>query len=114
MAASYCWSETMSLQWHLSREIPADTAEIGRKILRVTNPYRQIGARFNELFPDESVFQPMYDTTGRGAIPPLLLALITVFQMWERVSDRLAAGLGGERLVGKVSLVLPAASLGFT
>ncbi len=103
----------MSLQWHLSRDIPADTAAIGCTILRSSNPYRQIGDRFNEFFPDESVFQTMYDTTGRGAIPPLLLGLITVFQMWEKVSDRLAAEWVVTRLDWKYALHLPATYAGF-
>ena len=103
----------MSLQWLLSRVIPEDTAALGRVILRVQNVYRQIGERFDELLPDELTFAGMYDTTGRGAIPPLLLALVTVFQMLEKVPDRLAAECVVTRIDWKYALHLPLTYTGF-
>jgi transposase len=101
----------MSLQWQLSREVPADIAEIGQRLLPKDNLYRQIGDRFNELFPEESVFDAFHDTAGRGVIPRLLLALVTVLQMMERVPDRTAADFVVSRLDWKYALHLP---LGFT
>ncbi|MDF1515955.1 MAG: hypothetical protein P1S60_19260, partial [Anaerolineae bacterium] len=76
----------MSLQKQISREVPADTKQLGEQLLKASNQYRQIGDRFNELFPTEEMFASMYEPTGRGAIPPLLLSLVTVFQMMERVA----------------------------
>lgn len=103
----------MSLQWELFREIPNDTAELGQAILPPDNAYRQIGERFDDLFPDESEFAKLYKTTGRGAIPPLLSALVTVFQMLEKVPDREAAELVVTRIDWKYALHLPLAYPGF-
>lgn len=103
----------MSLQWLLSRDVPSDTAQIGQAILRPDNVYRQIGDRFNELLPQESEFADLYEQTGRGAIPPLLLALVTVFQMLEKVPDRLAAELVISRIDWKYALHLPLSYAGF-
>ncbi len=103
----------MSLQWFLKREVPDDTVSIGRMILPPLNPYRQIGDRFNELFPEESAFAPLYFDTGRGAMPPLLMALVTVFQMLEKVPDRLAAEYVVSRIDWKYALHLPLAYTGF-
>jgi len=103
----------MSLQRPLRRDVPADTASLGQRLLREDNVYRQIGEHFNELFPDETVFEPMYAETGRGAISPLLLSLVTVFQMLERVADRYAAELVITRIDWKYALHLPLEYSGF-
>jgi len=103
----------MSLQWSLSRVIPADTAAIGQAVLKSDNVYRQIGEHFDEIFPPDSAFSAMYDPHGRGAIPPLLAALVTVCQMLERVPDRQAAAFVASRLDWKYALHLPLAYPGF-
>jgi transposase len=103
----------MSLQWCLRSEVPEDTAELGRMVLAPDNIYRQIGDRFNELWPDQSVFAPMYCDTGRGAIPPLLLSLVTVFQMQEKLPDRVAAQMVASRIDWKYALHLPLTYPGF-
>ena len=103
----------MSLQWQLSRKVPEDTARVGHAILKEGNIYRQIGDRFDALFPEEEVFASLYDTQGRGAIPPLLMALVTVFQMLEKVPDRMAAEWVVSRLDWKYALHLPLGYTGF-
>ena len=103
----------MSLQWQLPREVPPDTAQIGQVILRSHNVYRQVGERFHDLLPEESVFAPLYEPTGRGAISPLLLSLVTVFQMLEKVPDRLAAEYVVSRLDWKYALHLSVTYQGF-
>lgn len=103
----------MSLQWRLDREVPQDTATIGQSILAPSNIYRQIGDHFHELFPHEDDFSAMYDVTGRGAVSPLLLALVTVFQMLEKVPDRVAAELVVSRIDWKYALHLPLTYTGF-
>jgi transposase len=103
----------MSLQWFLSREIPPDTAQLGQQLFPTQNVYRQIGERFDQLFPDEHVFAELYDPQGRGAISPLLLALVTVFQMLEKVPDRTAAEFVVARLDWKYALHLPLGYPGF-
>lgn len=103
----------MSLQWELSRHIPEDTARLGQKILKAGNFYRQIGELFDSLFPKEEVFAELYESTGRGAIPPLLMVLVTVFQMLESVPDRVAAEWVVSRIDWKYALHLPLDYAGF-
>lgn len=103
----------MSLKWRLSREVPQDTASLGEAILAPDNVYRRIGEHFHELFPREDDFSAMYDVTGRGAVSPLLLALVTVFQMLEKVPDRLAADYVVSRIDWKYALHLPLTYTGF-
>jgi hypothetical protein len=103
----------MSLQWQLSREVPADTAAVGQAILPEANVYRQLGDRFGELFPEEEQFAPMYMATGRSAVSPLLLALVLVFQISEKVPDRLAAEWVVSRIDWKYALHLPLTYTGF-
>jgi hypothetical protein len=103
----------MSLQTFLSRTIPADTADLGVFLIPLENKYRQIGERFDELLPDEHEFADLYKPTGRGAIPPLLLILVTLFQMIEEVPDRIAAEWVVMRLDWKYACHLPLRYLGF-
>jgi Transposase DDE domain/Transposase domain (DUF772) len=103
----------MSLQWSLSRLVPADTAAIGQRVLKPSNVYRQIGDHFDELFPEESEFAFLYDNEGRGAISPLLAALVMAFQMQEMIPDRQAAEGVAVRLDWKYALHLPLDYPGF-
>lgn len=103
----------MSLFWELRRQVPPDTAALGEELLEPSNIYRQIGDRFDTLFPQEKVFAPMYSTRGRHGIPPLLLALVTVFQMLEKVPDRTAAEWVVSRIDWKYALHLPLTYAGF-
>jgi transposase len=82
-------------------------------LLRANDIYRQIGDRFDELFPTEDVFAPMYSYKGKAAVSPLLLALVTVLQAIERVPDRVAARYVVTRLDWKYALHLPLGYLGF-
>ena len=89
---------------------PASTGRHGghrAAVLKPDNLYRQIGDRFNELFPEEGEFAFLYDRGGRGAMPPLLMALVTVFQMLEKIPDRLASEYVASRIDWKYALHLP-------
>ncbi len=103
----------MSIQKHLNRDIPDSTRQIGQMLFEPNNIYRQIGDRFDEIFPDEETFRPMYARGGRGAEPPLLMALVTVFQMMEKVPDRQATEWVVSRLDWKYALHLPLEYKGF-
>jgi transposase len=103
----------MSLQWSVSREVPPDTAAIGQVVLKAESVYRQIGDHFDALFPQDSEFAFMYDEQGRGAIPPLLVGLVTAFQMLEKVPDRAAAEFVASRIDWKYALHLPLNYPGF-
>lgn len=102
----------MSLQPKDRGEIPADTAALGRKLLNENHPCRLIGDRLSELIRDED-FRSLYTPIGGPAISPALLALVTVFQMMEKLPDRLAAEAVVLRIDWKYALHLPLDYAGF-
>src|SRR5690606_40938133 len=81
----------MSLQAECWREaIPAEIAEIGERILSEDDPYRLIGQAVNDILSLED-FAPLYSEEGRGAICPIILGLVVIFQYLENIPDRQAA-----------------------
>jgi transposase len=102
----------MSLQddWHM--EIPDDTAGVGRKILEKNDPYRLVGDRVNTFLRVKD-FVSLYSELGRGAICPIILSLITLFQFLENVPDRVAAKWAVTRLDWKYALHVPLTWTGF-
>jgi transposase len=93
-------------------QMPSDTAEMGRALLAENDPYRVIGEHLADILKDED-FAEMYDDTGRAAVSPGLLALITIFQFQEKVPDREAARMVVLRLDWKYALHLPLLYAGF-
>ena len=71
-------------------EIPEDTAKLGEQLLQEDDPYRLIGEKLRELLTDEELGW-MYSHVGGPAISPVILGMVTVFQMMEKVPDRVAA-----------------------
>jgi transposase len=102
----------MSLQMNWNTEIPADTAQVGRAILTEDDPYRLVGDGVNDFLSLRD-FIGLYSALGRGAICPIILALVTVFQFLENIPDRGAARLVVTRIDWKYALHLPLAWLGF-
>ncbi len=92
--------------------MPADTAELGRKLLRPGDRYRVIGDQLADVVRDED-FADLYEPIGREAIPPAVLALVTLFQFLENVPDREAARAVAVRLDWKYALHLPLSYAGF-
>jgi len=92
--------------------MPPDTAELGRKLLAAGDPYRVIGDRLADVVRDED-FAALYEPTGREAISPAVLALVTLFQFLEGVPDRAAARAVAVRLDWKYALHLPLGDAGF-
>src|SRR5574340_185827 len=103
----------MSLQWQLDRHVPNETAQLGQALLAPENVYRQIGDRFDELFPTDGFFAEAYEPTGRGAISPVLLAAVTALQMLDKTPDRQAAEWVVSRIDWKYALHLPLTYTGF-
>jgi transposase len=102
----------MSLQANWNTEIPGDTAQAGRTILDELDPYRLVGDCVN-AFLSLKDFISLYSERGRGAICPIILSLITVFQYLENVPDRVAANLAVVRIDWKYALHLPLFWTGF-
>lgn len=103
----------MSLQEDCWREeIPRDIAEIGAAILEEDDPYRLIGQAVNEILSLED-FAPLYSEEGRGAICPIILGLVVIFQFLENIPDREAAKWVKVRLDWKYALHVPLTWEGF-
>lgn len=102
----------MTLRERDPSAMPADTAELGRRLLPDGDVYRVIGESLADVVRDAD-FAELYEGTGRAAIPPSVLALVTVFQFLEGVPDRQAARAVAVRLDWKYALHLPLADAGF-
>ena len=102
----------MSLQDTWNEEIPEDTARVGQAILSDDSPYRLIGDEAGS-FLSLNDFALMYSIGGRGAICPIILALVTVFQALEGIPDRVAAEWAVTRLDWKYALHLSLTWRGF-
>lgn len=102
----------MSLHKHWSDEIPADTAALGEQLLDPDDAYRLIGQEAHHVFQFED-FVALYAAIGRGAICPLVLSLVTVFQFLENLPDREAAKQARLRIDWKYALHQPLAWGGF-
>jgi len=102
----------MCLHPRYPSEISLEIAEWGRQILAEDNPYRLIGDRLGDLLCDED-FAALYSPIGGSALSPTMLALVTVFQMLEKLPDREAALAVMVRLDWKYALHLPLAGEGF-
>lgn len=95
------------------REIPADTTELGRKLLDEHNPYRLVGDQLSGLMGEED-YADLYAPIGGPAISPVVLSLVSVFQMLENLSDRQAAEILPMRIDWKYALHLPLEYAGFS
>ena len=102
----------MSLQPTWNEEIPEDIARVGREILSEDNPYRRIGDEVQEFLGLED-FAIMYSIGGRGAVCPVILALVTIFQFLENAPDRVAAEWVVTRLDWKYALHVSVLWIGF-
>lgn len=97
-----CWQE----------EIPVEVAEIGQAILDEEDPYRLIGDEVQEVLSLED-FAHLYSEEGRGAICPIILGLVVIFQFLENIPDREAAKWARVRLDWKYALHVPLRWKGF-
>lgn len=95
----------------LSR-LPAETAAVGERVLANGDPYRVIGDHLADILAD-GAFADMYEATGRNAVWPSLLAMVTLFQFLEKVPDREAARMVVTRIDWKYALHLELDYLGF-
>lgn len=102
----------MSLKPVDRSKIPEDTAKMGEELLKEDDQYRLIGEKLKGLLTDEELAW-MYSHLGGPAISPVILALVTVFQMMEKLPDRVAAKMVVVRIDWKYALHLPLNWTGF-
>jgi transposase len=92
--------------------VPDDTARIARAAFRRGNPYVLLRDRLGAVFADAD-FADLYPALGQPAYAPWRLALVTLLQFREGLSDRQAAEAVRGRIDWKYLLALDLADAGF-
>ena len=102
----------MSLKPQPPREMPADLARLGAKLLPPESPYRLVGEKLYAQYRDED-FADLYPAEGQPGLSPVDLAFVTAFQYMEDLADRAAAEAIRLRLDWKYALHLALDDEGF-
>ena len=92
--------------------VPDDTARIARAAFRRGNPYMLLRDRLGAVFDDVG-FADLYPALGQPAYAPWRLALVTLMQFREGLSDRQAAEAVRGRIDWKYLLALDLTDAGF-
>ena len=87
----------MSLHVPLFTVIPDETVRVAKAAFPKGNRYLQLRDTFGPLF-DSADFQHLFSSEGRPAEDPARLAVITVLQCVERLSDEQAANAVRSRI----------------
>lgn len=102
----------MSLRPSPMGQIPAETARVARAAFPRGTVITRLRDEFAELYRDED-FGAVYPRRGQPGLAPWRLALVTVFQFLEHLSDRQAADAVRSRIDWKYALGLELADAGF-
>lgn len=102
----------MSLRPDPLGPVPAETARVARAAFPRGSRYRQMRAVLGAVFSDAD-FAGLYPVRGRPAEAPWRLALVTVMQFAEGLSDRQAADAVRARIDWKYALGLELTDDGF-
>src|SRR4051812_4496918 len=102
----------MSLHPKPCPEVPASTAAVARAAFPRGNPYLRLRDALGTVFSDAQ-FAPLFSSRGQPAEVPWRLALVTVLQFAENLSDRRAAEAVRGRVDWKYLLGLEVAGSGF-
>jgi transposase len=92
--------------------IPAETARIARAAFPKGSVYLRVADELGALFTDD-LFHTVYPTHGQPALAPWRLALVTILQYAEGLSDRQAADAVRSRIDWKYVLRLELTDPGF-
>jgi transposase len=92
--------------------MPAETAAVGKIIMKEDSPYRLIGDRIFDRYSEED-YADLYSPEGKPGLSPIILAFVTVFQFMERLPDRQAAESMRMRMDWKYALHLALTYEGF-
>lgn len=93
----------MSLQPQPVPAIPDETARVAQAIFSNDNIYLRLREELGELYRDQD-FAVLYPKRGQPAASPWRLALVTVMQFMENLSDRQAASAVRARIDWKYVL----------
>src|SRR5919107_491594 len=102
----------MSLRPEPVGEIPAETARVARAAFPKGTVVTRLRDEFDALYQDED-FRKLYPARGQPGLAPWRLALVTLFQFLEHLSDRQAADAVRARIDWKYALGLELTDPGF-
>ena len=102
----------MSLHPEPIGPVPAETARVARAAFPAGNAYLLMRDQLGSLIEDRNLFH-LFPKRGQPAERPRRLALITVFQFVENLSDRQAADGVRGRMDWKYALGLELENAGF-
>ncbi len=102
----------MSLQPEAIPPIPEETVRVARAAFPKGNLYMRLRDELGTFYRDQD-FSALYPRRGQPAAAPWRLALITIMQFVENLSDRQAAEAVRARIDWKYVLSLPLSDAGF-
>jgi transposase len=102
----------MSLHARKPDPIPEETARVARAAFPEGNLYVRMREELDVMYADED-FADLFPTRGQPAEAPWRLALVTIFQFAEHLSDRAAAEAVRGRIDWKYALSLDLTDAGF-
>ena len=102
----------MSLHPEPIGEVPAETARVSRAAFPKGTLVTRLRDEFSTLYQDED-FRRFYPARGQPGLAPWRLALVTVLQFLEQLSDRQAADAVRSRIDWKYALGLELTDPGF-
>lgn len=102
----------MSLPRRGIEPVPEETAIIAHAAFPKGHPYLQMRDEWGNLYTDD-MFADLYPADGQPAVRPWRLALVTVMQFAENLTDRQAADAVRDRIVWKCVLSLALNDAGF-
>jgi transposase len=100
------------LRPHPIAPVPDDTARVARAAFPKGHPYLRLADELGNLFTDD-LFTSVYPAHGQPALAPWRLALVTILQFAEDLSDRQAADAVRSRIDWKYVLRLELTDPGF-
>lgn len=102
----------MTMRPRYITEVPEETAKIAKAAFRKGNRYMQMRDELDSVFNDEQ-FADLFPNVGQLAETPWRLALVTVMQFAENLTDRQAADAVRGRIDWKYALNLDLTDDGF-
>lgn len=102
----------MSLKPQPIQSVPPETARVARAAFPKGNIYLKLRDQLGTIFSDED-FTALFPKDGQPSLPPWRLALVTVLQFCENLSDRQAAESVRARMDWKYLLGLELTDPGF-
>ena len=102
----------MSLRQESLLPIPKETVKVAKAVFGEKNRYLQIRDQLGELYPVEE-FAELYAVRGQPGVSPWRLAMVSIFQYMEDLSDEQAANAVRSRIDWKYALSLELSDIGF-